>query len=368
MGAAMTSPQSLPESCGSCGIHACEFNAEATLCRVPLTGEAWLLDEVWPEFDAYLSRRDAADAHVFTPWKSARPPLPAYRWSCAAKKTVMAAPDITLRRSLAMRGSRLSGGRRQKILEHFDRRYAAAFARGIPYNISRLVVWQNFLPFLFQDKTLGGREYDVLLWRAPRQVLEETLDRAAGHYPDSSTLRDFRSAPDLVEAERCALDRARRIITPHRELAKLYPGKTTLLDWARPSPADKNPMGGRIAFLGPTVARRGAYLVRTAMQKLGHPLLVLGRNVERPDFWDGVEIEERALGPDCLRDVALLISPSITDFKPRLLLRALSSGIPVVATPACGLPEMENLHFVDPFDADGLAGTIEDLISNRAKT
>jgi hypothetical protein len=360
----MTPSQIMPASCGSCGIHACELNAEATLCRVPLTGEAWLLDEVWPEFDAYLGQRNVADAHVFVPWKNARVPVGAYRWPSAAKKPLVAEPIIMLRRSLAMRGSRLSGGRRQAILENFDHQYALAIARKIPYNIGRLVVWQNFLPFLFQEKTLGGREYDVLLWRAPRHLLQETLDRAAQRYPESATLRDFRSDSALADAERNALDRAQRIITPHRELAKLYPGKTMLLDWSWPSPIQPNPGGNRIAFLGPTVGRRGAYLVRTAMQKLARPLLVLGRNVERPDFWNGIDIEERPLGPDSLRDVALLVSPAITDFKPRLLMRALRSGISVITTKACGLLETENLHFTDPYDADSLAALIEKLRPN----
>jgi hypothetical protein len=354
----------VPGSCGSCGIHTCDLNAEATLCRIPLTQEAWLLDEVWPEFDAYLHQRGAVNARVFLPWKSTRLPLPAYRWSFASEKGGTAAPGITLQRALAMRGSRLSGGRRQAILENFDRRFAAAFARKIPYNIGRLVVWQNYLPFLFHEKTLGGREYDVLLWRAPRHVLQKTLDRAAQHYPDSATLRDFRSSPELAHAEEQALERAQRIITPHRELAKLYPGKTVVLDWAWPSRSEKNSSGERIAFLGPTVGRRGAYLVRTAMQRLKLPLLVLGRNAERPDFWNGLEVEERPLGPDCLRDVSLLLSPALTDFKPRTLMRALRSDIPVITTSACGLPETENLHFIDPFDAIGLAEKIRELKSN----
>jgi len=97
------------------------------------------------------------------------------------------------------------------------------------------------------------------------------------------------------------------------------------------------------------------------MQKLKLPLLVIGKNVEHPDFWNGVEIEERLPSSDCLRDVGLLLSPAITDFKPRLLMHALRGGVPVIATKACGLPKVEGLHFVDPFDVDSLAKEIEDL-------
>ena len=355
----MKAPQFPPASCGSCGIHSCELNAETKLCRVPLAQEAWFVDEVWPEFDAYLSRRDASRARLFAPWKDFLLPIDSYRWNCASRLPVVAARILTLRRSLAMRSGRLRGGKRQAILENFDRQYAAAFSRRISYNTGQLVVWQNFLPFLAHDKTLGGREYDVLLWRAPRHILEKTLDLAAKHYPQSPTLGDFRSAPDLAEAEWKALERARQIVTPHRQLAELYPHKTVVLDWVWPSTTEARVPGTRIAFGGPTVARRGAYLVRSAMKRLGLPLLVLGRNVEQDDFWESVDTEERALGPDCLDEVGLLISPALTDFKPRLLMRALRSGIRVIATKACGLPEMENLHFVDPFDENELVEVID---------
>ena len=356
-----SSATSLPASCGSCGIHSCDFNAEASLCRVPLTGEAWLLDEMWPEFDAYLGQKKVTDALGFVPWHNSLLPLRSYHWPALANLRIAAAPDVTLRRSLAMRSSRMSGGRRQAIQEKFDRLHASAFAKKLPYNVGRLVIWQNFLPFLLRDKILGGREYEILTWRAPRHVLQQTLDLAASHYPESSTLRDFRSDPGLAEAERQAFARATRIVTPHHELARLYPDKTLLLDWAWPAPNTNLSKGVKIAFLGPTVGRRGAYVMRAAMQKLGGALVVLGRNLEQPDFWNGLDIEERALGPECLRDVGLLLSPSITDFKPRFLMRALRSGIPVISTQACGLPPAEGLHFTDPFDAVALAQKIEDL-------
>jgi hypothetical protein len=360
MGTTINTPATTtPASCGSCGIHACDFNAEATLCRVPLGEEAWLLDETWPEFDAYLGQRSAHDALLFAAWKNKHLRPSAYRWSCMGDRRATAPNLLSVRRSLAMRGSRWSGGRRQAILENFDERYAAYFARRIPYNVVRFVVWQNFLPFLQQQKTLGGREYEILLWRAPRHVLQQTLDLAAQHYPESATLRDFRSDPAHAENERVACENARRVVTPHRELAKLYADKSVTLDWSIPPIVEEKARGTRVAFLGPTIGRRGAYVVRAAVQKLGLSLLVLGRNLEHPDFWRGTDVEERPIGPDCLHDVGLLLSPAITDFKPRLILRALANGIRIIATPACGLPETTGLTLTDPFDADALAAKIE---------
>jgi hypothetical protein len=352
-----------PASCGSCGVHSCDFNAEAILCRIPLSQEAWILDEVWPEFDTYLAQRNAVSALGFVPWSGLPQFFSSYRWSSLAERKVTAAPGLTLRRSLAMRSSRVNGGKRQAILERFDRLYASAYAKKLPYPVGRLIIWQNFLPFLFQDKTLGGREFEILMWRAPRHVLEASLDLAAKYYPEASTLRDFRSMPGLADAEQKAFERATRIITPHQDLAKLYPEKTYVLPWTWPSPLTRQTKAAKIGFLGPTVARRGAFVVRAAIQKLGVPLVVLGRNLEHPDFWNGLRIEERPLEPRCLDDISLLLSPTITDFKPRRLMQALRNGITVISTTACGLPPVQGLHFTDPFDADALAQKIAILSS-----
>jgi hypothetical protein len=356
-----------PASCASCGLHQCHHNVEKVLSHVVLDGEAWLLDEKWEEFNAYLLSL-TSNPKVFLPWKSRFLRQANYTWRLPHCAQTSAVPRLTLQRSMAMRSLKLQGGRRQNVLEDFDRRFAKAYSSKLPYTVNRLIVWQNFLPFLYMDKTLGGREYDVLLWRAPRHVLHEKLAEAQANYPESRTLGDFRSSVDIVEAERVALQSARRIITPHRELAELYPDKTHLLDWNWPVRQASTGKGTKIGFLGPTIGRRGAYVLREAMRKLDFPFVVIGKNLEDENFWNGMKIDPRPFGPQWLDEIGLLLAPAITEYKPRLLMQALQRGVTVIATKACGLPAMENLHFVDAHDADSLAAKIESLRPTCLKT
>jgi hypothetical protein len=350
----------VPASCDSCGVSECPLHLKEGFAELSSPGQGWFLDEKWEEFDIYLQGSQAVDPMVFIPWRSSMFPKAAYAWSLPPSAEAFATPVLTLRRSLAMR--RLTPqGRRQQLLEIFDRKYAAAYAKQLPYQVARLVVWQNFLPFLYLDKTLGGREYDALLWRSPRHFLQATLTEAQLRYPESQTLRDFRSSPAIVDAERAALEGAKRIVTPHQQLGRLYPDKTILLKWSWPRKPAVKQSGSRIAFLGPTIGRRGAYVSRAALRRLARPFVAIGRNLEAEDFWRGLPMEERSFGPTCLDEIGLLLAPALTEFKPRLIMQALQRGIIVIATEGCGLPPMENLHLVDPFDDEALARKIEIL-------
>ena len=357
----MTLESTAPASCASCGLHQCYQNVEKSLAGIPLDRQAWLLDETWAEFNAYLTHSTATNPLILLPWRGKLVQPAGYAWRLPECARISAMPFLTLRRALAMRRLSPQGARRQQVLEDFDRRYAAAYGARLPYNVHRLVVWQNLLPFLHLDQTLGGREYDVLLWRAPRHVLHDRLDEAQARYPESRTLPDYRSSPILVEAERRALEGARLIVTAHRQLARLYPDKTHVLDWNWPGLQVTGGGGKQICFLGPTVGRRGAYAVREAMRKLNLPFAVLGKNLEDENFWNAMKVVLRPFGPNCLDGIGLLLAPALTEYKPRLLIQALQGGIKVIATEACGLPAMENLHWVDPYDSDALAEKIEAL-------
>jgi hypothetical protein len=350
-----------PASCASCGLHQCHFNVERSLDHVALDRQAWLLDEVWPEFNAHLLQSGEGSPLAFLPWGGRLPRRAAYAWQLPDCARSHITPLLSLRRSWAMRHLKPQGARRQQVLEDFDRHYARVYGDRLPPTVTRLVVWQNFLPFLHMDKTLGGRNYEVLLWRAPRHVLHGILAEASLRYPESETLKDFRSCPATVEAERRALEEAAQIVTPHTQLARLYPHKTKLLDWSKPVNRAGKLAGKKIGFPGPTVGRRGSYVMREAMKKLQMSFVALGRNLERETFWDGTRVEERLFAPDWLDDLGLVVAPALTEYKPRLILQALARGIPVIATPACGLPPQENLHFVDPFDENALAEKIEVL-------
>src|SRR5204863_3813816 len=93
-------------------------------------------------------------------------------------------------------------------------------------------------------------------------------------------------------------------------------------------------------FPAQTVARKGAYEVRDAARALDLDVLLLGSELEGPDFWDGVRT--RKFDNPCepngwLKEVALVVQPAIAEERPRYLLAALAADVPVIAAPACGL-------------------------------
>jgi len=346
------------ESCASCGVDECEFNVERRFAGLDFGRHAWLLDEWSAEFNSYLKNAISGDHEILTTWPSHLVRKANYAWDIPEFCSVKAAPLVTFRRSLAMRRLAANGARRQNVMEDFDRRSAEALSAKLAHNVTTMTVWQNFLPFLHLDKTLGGREYDVLMCRAPRHFLHETLDCAKAHYPESTTLNDFRSSSLLVEAEAAALTAARRIVTPHAQLARLYPEKTTLLAWDTTKP-NRRRTGERIGFLGPTIGRRGAYVVRETMRLLGRPLIVIGKNLESENFWQGMQVEQRFFEGDWLHEIGVLLAPAITEFRPRLILEALARGTTVIATEACGLPPRDGLVLVDPYDPAALADCLQ---------
>jgi hypothetical protein len=204
----------------------------------------------------------------------------------------------------------------------------------------------------------------VLATRLPISELHRRLDQALAAHPERATLGDFRAPRDLVDAEDEALSHAVRIITPHPEIARLFPEKTQLLDWQ--SPPKRQIARGlrlrRVAFPGPTVARKGAYEVREAAKAFGLEIVLLGADLEGPGFWDGVAIERRDPQTDWLSDVAVVVQPALVEERPRHLLTALTAGVPIVATAACGLLAQDGVKIVPADDAPALMAALETLL------
>ena len=115
--------------------------------------------------------------------------------------------------------------------ENLAQRYASLLA----YDVTHVTLMQQFLPYLWREGHLGGRTFDVLMTALPLAVLQQRLDQAVALHPESHTLQDFRADGWLVEAENKALRQANKIITPHSEIAALYPDKAVLLDWSIPA-------------------------------------------------------------------------------------------------------------------------------------
>jgi hypothetical protein len=239
-------------------------------------------------------------------------------------------------------------------------RLARRFARHLPSRVEHIVVMQNLLPYLWRTGYLAGCTFDVLMTSLPMDTLHEVLDDAARRHPDSPTLSDFRAPREIVEAEREALDRARRVVTPHREIARRFGPRALLLPWVVPTvPSYRAPTSNSVLFAGATLGRSGAYEMREAARRTGTSIVVIGdRDAERPDFWRGLDVKRVAnfrQGLDLARVIAL---PAFVEHRPRQLLHALAAGARVIATAACGLAPASNLTIVPAGSADALTEAI----------
>lgn len=349
-------PIGADHACSTCGITACFRNPSALV--MARTGQtAFLVDEFWPEFDTYLQAQKHPDDWLYLPLDGQRWRKANYAWNQTGFAQVKTAPDLSLRRAWACRNFSPQGQAIQNLLLAYDQRLAQRFAQSLPIQITHLVTMQAYLPWLWKAGALGGRSFDVLMTRLPLPVLENRLDEVAQRYPNSPTLADFRAEASLVAAETEALQAARYIITPHAEIATLFPGRAILLDWCKPALQVNPTVGNGILFPASTLGRKGAYELRAAAHTLGlTELTVLGRNFEGEYFWRGLNIMPAA--PHRLDGIGLVVLPAHVEHQPRLLLRAIAAGIPVIATPACGLGVQAGVSIVPTGDAEALAQKI----------
>jgi hypothetical protein len=238
---------------------------------------------------------------------------------------------------------------------------AQAYAAALTPLHTRLIVDQALLPHLEQCGALAGRDVEVLAHSLPLGEIHARLDLAAQRWPQDVTLRDFRAAPELVAAEARALARATTVVTPHADVAAALAGhKLRRIGWAtatatsaaqRAEPAPP-PL---LLFPASALARKGSRELAAALQGLGCRLRVTGQT--DATAWPGIAVEGAGVA-DPLAGVAAVVLPAHVEHAPRLLLRALACGLPVIATPACGLDAGPRLEIIEAGDVDGLRAAV----------
>lgn len=343
--------------CTQCGQEDCHRNDPERPLRAGVP-TAWLVDACWPEFAALLKQQAGSEDALFLP--SRHVGATRYGWPAGTAGSETTATIASLRRSLSIRGAK-GGSLQAKILQG-DAMLAAAYTARLSHRHTHLVVSQNLLPHLWLSGALQGRSFEVLMERLPLAVLQARLDAAATRHPESPTLADFRAPEAIVAAEGAALAAADRLLTPHAEIAAIDPARTRLLDWspARPLPVAK---GGRtVLFPASALGRKGAYALREALYGLTVELAVKGHARESLGFWGNMPVRLLAPGetPAMLAGVVL---PAVVEHQPRLLLAALAAGLPVIATPACGLSARPGLTLVPEDDPAALRQALEALIA-----
>jgi hypothetical protein len=343
-------------SCQSCVSTDClrKLSIPPTVAKFGKT--AYLVDEYWGEFDRYLQQHRTTADILLLPLDGKLWRKPNYNWTQTGFGQVRSATISTLIRSISSRNIPIQGSSRQQILLTQDAKLAAQYSKSLTYDVTHLVVMQNLLPDLWQSGALGGRTFDVMMTRLPIANLQARLTAAQHKYPDSPTLGDFRADRSLSDLEWQALQAARRIITPHREIAALFPDRSILLDWQLPELITPPLPGQKILFPSAALGRKGAYELRSIAQELDLELTALQPDLEGQKFWDGVKIS--SIGGLSLNEVGLVILPAYIEHKPRFLLRAIACGIPVIATDACGLGEQTGVTTIPVGDLDALRSAI----------
>lgn len=328
-------PASPVRDCYSCGQTRCASHQEVEPVTKPPT--AFLLDEMWPEYDAYLKRvADTGDVFL-CPVDSRIIRKRNYRWSLEGYANLKPASLQTMLRALAVRRTAGKGGRAiQTTLIAHDRKLAHRYMRRIPPECTHLVVAQNLLPYLWEAGALGGRSFDVMMVRLPLRVLQERLDDAYIRNRCSPTLKDFRASDSLVELELRALDRARHIITPHSEIASLFGHRAVRLAWNLPSGIAASRLGAtKVLLAAPPLGRKGIYEVERLAEELELSIIAVsgateGSTLERSPFIETVDSIPYA-------EIGLVLLPAYVEHRPRIVLKAVSMGIPAIVSEACGL-------------------------------
>jgi hypothetical protein len=352
-----------PNSCVSCGVKDC-FRYVEPPTKTVKGCTAYLVDEYWPEYDRYLCRSRTELDTVCLPIEGQKFHKANYAWTTDGFGTVHTAKLFTAKRSIESRKLANQGAARQQALLDQQRRLAGIYAGMLKYDIEHVVVSQGLLPFLWMDGVLGGRTFDVLMTALPMVRLHQRLDGAAAMHKGSITLGDFRADQSLLDAETEALRHARKIITPHSEIASMFSDKAEVLDWVLPDVPKQIQSAlarRKVAFPAATVGRKGAFELRDAARQLNLSLILCGPQLEGDQFWQDVAVEHCSDG-SWLNQAGLVVLPAFVENNPRRLLMAVAAGVPVIASAACGLQNVPGVITVSTGSLDALcsamAGTL----------
>jgi len=355
----------IANDCGSCSAVTCHRH-EGSLPRA-LGRSAFLLDEAWPEFRAYVRERKARGDLLAIPLDGRRWGKPRYAWETEGFAKVATASLASLAHSWAARHA-TGNGQRVAVQLRRSEAIARKLAKNLTPDMTEVCVAQSLLPFLWRMGVLGGRRVTVLMTRLPMAMLQARLDAFAAINPERATLADFRAPTTLVGAETEALAAADRIVTPHALIAAQFPGRAERLDWHLPAsrPLPRKSQSRTIAFPGPTLARKGAHELRAAALGLDCEIALLGGDLEGAGFWHGLATRPAARDGAWLSEAAAVVQPALIEEQPRALLAALAAGVPVIASQACGIVARPGVTLVPEGDSAALRQALERLFQDIA--
>lgn len=162
-----------------------------------------MLDAHWPEFDRFVAREARPGDLACVPMPGGELRNPRYAWTLGSVDEVHHFAAFTALRGGFTRAIANQDAARQRTMLAWDRTLAEAMAGRLDRRVTRVVVSQNLLPFLWAAGHLQGRRFDVLMTRHSIAELQRRLDGA--------------DADALHRALRAALDGARHHVEPRRQ-------------------------------------------------------------------------------------------------------------------------------------------------------
>ncbi len=345
-----------------------------------------LIDTLTPELRAHLLapvQEGQTAFEVVLPSSAqnmgGKPPIPNDTFIHA--DTSWRARWLGLKRKVWLRLNARTPGRRQASIAQVHAWQARHAARALQPTDVEVLVDQAHLPTLWPSGVLAGRRLQVWMPALPMQTITAALDAAAARWPDEPSLRDFRIAPSPVQAELDALQAAHTVVTPHHAVAQWaranLRAQVKLVPWQYSAPQPKilaaaptnSPM---VVLLCSALPRKGSRELAAALQSLQatHTLRfgVLGSLPQAPTatlqaMWQSLAPVALGYGSDWTTQASVAVLPAHVEHAPRAALMALAAGMPVIATPACGLPPQAGLTLVDAGDVDALTHALRTALA-----
>jgi hypothetical protein len=354
--------------CASCDKDSCFRKTNREVAK-QFGQTAFLVDECWPEFDSYIQSTRTNTDSLFLPIDGPSFLRQNYDWESNGFRDLRTARWRVLLRSFQSRWVHSKPAVHRRLLLDQSDRLAQSFARRLKPTHTHLVITQTLLPFLWRDGHLGGRTFDVLMTQLPLRQLQQRLDDAFSIHPNSPTLADFRVDDSLLQLEDEALQNAQQLIATHSEIASLFADRVKRLNWSLHGdcPNVRSSTGERrILFPASTLGRKGAYELREAIRELDVQLVLGGPILEDRNFWQGLRTTPLT-ALDQPTNIAAVVLPSLIENRPRRLLAAISAGIPVIASEACGVSNLQGVTTIPTGDSNSLRQAVAKALHITAK-
>ena len=351
--------------CYSCGNFACFKHPDRTTIKQEKAITTFILDERWIEYEDYIkSVATNKDFFIVPMGKTSLFNTNRFNWNIGNPTNLKPLTLATLQRAVTIRLLSKSKSNIFSLMLGLDKKIADAAAQHIPVESTHVVVSQSLLPFIWASGALGGRTFDVLMSRLPIEKLHQRLDLAHANHPQSKTLNDFRAPQSLIDLENTALTKSRFIITPHQEVAEIFNNKSIRLNWQLPAEVTKTEThGNKILFPASALGRKGAYEIKKLAKELNLSVVVLGKAEEDLNFWEGANFDLAGTNP--FDSIGLVVYPTYVEHQPRVLLKALAAGLPVITTTASGLVQQGSLTIIPIGDYEALEEAVIQQLAIR---